>query len=161
MTGVHLDDWFIEAEGWYSSGEVTLHVAAEDGHPGWESTSDNRVFDANLVAGKRLRTDWGPTFTPFFGCGVRDLSNDILVSPTVEFSNGYLKERRYWYMPVGTKIELAKNNSFYLATDMRFMLLLHGTESAHLSDIDPDLQDTASTLGFGDGYGIFASLNLN
>ena len=159
---MHWGDWFAAVEGWYSRGEVDFHAVAEDEHAAWDSTADDRVLEGSVTAGRSFqikpasprRRHGALSIAPYLGFGVRDLDNDI------HGAAGYLKQRRYYYLPVGLRTTLAESDAYALSMDARFMWLLHGTEDARLSDFNPDLRDASTTLGGGDGYGVHLALNF-
>lgn len=86
--------------------------------------------------------------TPYIGLGLRYWYNDT------EGSGGYAREVRYWYFPIGMKINGRLSDHWKWRINAEYDFFLGGRVKSHFSDVHPGFNDPVvdQDLGEGDGF---------
>ena len=147
------DDQFIRADFHYATGKVeyaadTAYAAATaSSKPDW-------YLETRALFGRRYAFS-GSSVAPFIGLGYRYLSNDLRGINSLGQS-GNRRQSQYIYLPLGLTHRLQLSNDSHWNTEFEADLLLHGTQSARLSDAGQGVADVS--LPQRRGYGVKISL---
>lgn len=96
----------------------------------------------------------GHFITPYIGLGLRCWYNDT------EGRGGYAREVRYWYFPIGMKINGHLSDHWTCTINAEYDFFLGGRVKSRFSDIHPGYNDPAVDQDIGEGYGCRFSLGF-
>ena len=108
-------------------------------------------LETRLLAGKDYMISPDSRLTPYLGFGYRYLDDDSSGRVSSTGANGYERESRYYYIPLGVDFTTKIAEGWMVTPNLEYDLFIQGKQVSRLSDVNsgfPDLRNK-QRHGFG------------